>query len=76
MSPVVHPLHKFRLVHHWRLGMALVLLSHHAVPRSPTTSTAQRFAADIDALSTLLNWFIACITITRSTANAQIPIAT
>jgi hypothetical protein len=54
MSPVLHPLHKPRLVHHWRLVMALVLLSHHAVPRSPTPSTAQRFAADIDALSTLL----------------------
>jgi hypothetical protein len=34
--------------------MALRLLSHPAVPRSPTLSTAQRFAADIDALSTLL----------------------
>jgi hypothetical protein len=33
--------------------MALPLLSHHAVPRLPTLSTAQRFAADIDALSTL-----------------------
>src|SRR5678816_1518459 len=54
MSPVFHPLHQPRLVHHRRLGMALPLLSHHAVPRPPTASTAQRFAADIDALSTLL----------------------
>jgi len=55
--------------------MALPSLSHHAVPRSPATSTAQRYAADIDALPTLLIGSSPAITITGSTAQAQIPIA-
>jgi hypothetical protein len=49
MSTVLYPLLEPRFVHHRRLGMALPLLSHPAVPRLPTLSTAQRFAADTDA---------------------------
>jgi hypothetical protein len=64
MSTVLHPLHELRLVHYRRSGMALPSLSHHAIPRSPASSTAQRFAADIDALSTLLIGSPPAITIT------------
>jgi len=56
--------------------MALPSLNHHAVPRSPTPSAAQRFAADIDCVIDAADWFIARITINSSTADAQIPIAT
>src|SRR5215472_15157657 len=75
MSTVLHPLHEPRHAHHRRLGMALRLLSHHAVPRSPPLSTAQRFAADIDALSTLLIGSLPASPLHSATAEAQIPIA-
>ena len=64
MTPLLHPLHEPRLVHHRRLGMALRLLSHHPVLRSPTPSTAQALCRRYRCLIEAVDWFVARITIT------------